>query len=146
MNALKNILDSILQSHHQNDNWKLHLIRNWPTIIGNLHDKICLQKINQNSLVIGVYDSSWIQELYLLSKLILQKINSSLDQPRIQTLRFQCIQQLSHTKSDRILQTRQAERKLQTITLKPQESIALQKIKDPLLAQAMQSFLQKCRC
>ncbi|MBP6869988.1 DUF721 domain-containing protein [Candidatus Babeliales bacterium] len=141
MENVKTILDSLLQPTSKQQAWKLTLIKNWPLIIGSLHEKVSLQKINNTTVVLGVYDSSWIQELYLLSKLILKKINSQLDQPRIETLRFQCIEKKEQIAKSKKVQPQQ-ERKL---FLKPQESAALQKIQDPQLSQALQGFLQKCQ-
>ncbi len=141
MQNVKNILDSLLQPSLQKEAWKINLIKNWPTIIGSLHEKVSLQKINATSVVLGVYDSSWIQELYLLSKLILKKINSNLDRPRIETLRFQCIEKKEHVvKKQAPMQELERKR-----TLKPQEILALQKIHDQQLSAALQSLLQRCK-
>lgn len=140
MQNIDNILNSLLKPSKRQESWKLNLIKNWPTIIGSLHEKVSLQRINATSVVLGVYDSGWIQELYLLSKLILKKINKGLDKPRIETLRFQCIEkkeQITKTKSMSLKQKKK-------ITLKPQESFALKKINDPELSDALQGFLQKC--
>lgn len=141
MENVKIILDSLLQPSNTHQAWKLNLIKNWPTIIGSLHERVSLQKINATSVVLGVYDSSWIQELYLLSKLILKKINSNLDQPRIETLRFQCIEKKEKTaqlQKKPILQQK-------IVSLNQLQSAALQKIKDPQLSQALQGLLQKCQ-
>ena len=141
MQNVKNILDSLLQPSIHKEAWKINLIKNWPTIIGSLHEKVSLQKINATSVVIGVYDSCWIQELYLLSKLILKKINSSLDRPRIETLRFQCIEKKELViKKQAPTQEQQLKR-----ALKPKESLALQKIHDPQLYAALQTLLQRCK-
>ena len=139
MQNVKNILDTLLQPSAHNEAWKLNLIKNWPTIIGSLHDKVSLQKIHATSVVLGVHDSSWIQELYLLSKLILKKINNSLDQPRILTIRFQCIEKKEITvkpKSKTVVNKK--------IELKKNELQALEKINDPQLSDALQGFLQRC--
>lgn len=139
MQNVKNILDSLLQPSIHHEAWKLNLIKNWPSIIGSLHDKVCLQKIQATSVVLGVHDSSWIQELYLLSKLILKKINSHLDTPRILTLRFQCIEKKEITKKKSV-----AVFIKKTVNLKPQEYKALEKINDPQLSAALQGFLERC--
>lgn len=140
MHNVKNILDSLLQPSIHHETWKLTLIKNWPMIIGSLHEKVSLQKIQATCVVLGVYDSSWIQELYLLSKLILKKINSHLDSPRILTLRFQCIEkkEIPVKKNSRPLFIKK------NIELKPQESQALLKIKDAQLSDALQGFLERC--
>ena len=139
MQNVKNILDTLLQPSIHNEAWKLNLIKNWPSIIGSLHDKVSLQKIHATRVVLGVHDSSWIQELYLLSKLILKKINNSLDQPRILTIRFQCIEkkEIKAQQKTKIVVKKKIE-------LKPQEFKALEKINDPQLSDALQGFLQRC--
>ncbi|MBV8660731.1 MAG: hypothetical protein JO129_01125, partial [Candidatus Dependentiae bacterium] len=69
------------------------------------------------------------------------KINSHLDRPRIETLRFQCIE-----KKEQTIKQKPTPPKLDIkITLKPQESAALQKIRDPQLQEALQGFLRKCQ-
>jgi hypothetical protein len=141
MQNVKNILDSLLQPNIQQEAWRLNLIKNWPTIIGSLHEKVSLQKINTTSLVLGVYDSSWIQELYLLSKLILKKINAQLDRPRIETLRFKCVEKKEQIFKKKSTSTQQEK----VIHLKPQEFLALKKIQDPQLSDALQGFLRKCQ-
>ena len=137
---VKNILDSLLQPTIHHESWKINLIKNWPTIIGSMHDKVSLQKIQATNIVLGVHDSSWIQELYLLSKLILKKINSNLDEPRILTLRFQCIEK----KTCVIKVKAQPATLKKKRDLKPQETQALKKINDPQLSDALQGFLQRC--
>jgi len=141
MENVKTILDSLLQPSNTEQAWKINLIKNWPTIIGSLHERVSLQKINTTSVVLGVYDSSWIQELYLLSKLILKKINSNLDRPRIETLRFQCIEKKEKT----VQFKKKSAFQQKTVILNQFQSAALQKIKDPELSQALQGLLQKCQ-
>lgn len=143
MENVKNILEALLQPSSKQQAWKLHIIKNWPSIIGNLHEKVSLQKINNSSVVLGVYDSCWIQELYLLSKLILKKINAHLDHPRIETIRFQCIEKATKKESMKKKQTTDATSC--NIILKPRELVALEKIRDPQLSQALQGFLAKCQ-
>ena len=150
MENVKNILDSLLQPNKKQADWKIELIKNWPTIIGSLHEKISLQKIHVNSVVLGVYDSSWMQELYLLSRLILKKINDHLDRPRIETLRFQCIESSATQTACKkkitadILKNKPIKYKKE-FALKSHELAALQKINDPELSLALQKFLQKCQ-
>jgi hypothetical protein len=106
-----------------------------------LHEKVSLQKIYKDSVVLGVYDQSWMQELYLLSKLILKKINIHLDRPRIETIRFQCIEKKIKTPK------KEHPKNLihKKVALKPAELKALQKIQDQELCKALEGFLTKCR-
>src|SRR5690349_13440966 len=87
---IKNILEDIL-GQGNNNSWQLHLIKNWSSIIGKLSTKVKLEKISNDTIVLGVYDSCWMQELYLLSDELLKKINSKLDEPKIKQIRFKQI-------------------------------------------------------
>ena len=140
MKDVKNILNLVLQPNVHQESWKLQLLKNWPTVIGSLHDKVSLQKIQTTTVVLGVKDTSWMQELYLLSKMIIKKINDSLDQPRITAIRFQCVEK----KSEKVMSHKQPMTESQPITLSSQQLQALKKIEDPELLQALQGFLKKC--
>lgn len=140
MKHIKDCLPNISLSNHQK-NWKFQLMHEWSTIMGNLVSKVSIYKIYNDSIILGVSDSGWMQELYLLSNLIKQKINTVLDKPRIETIRFQYISANKTPKTnsipapaptipDRLLTTR--------------EKKALEKINDPELIQALTRLLQKC--
>ncbi len=140
MKNVKNILHTLLQPSNHHDSWKLELVKNWPTIIGSLHDKVSLQKIQATTIVLGVQDASWMQELYLLSKMIIKKINDGLDKPRITAIRLQCIEK----KEKKALTKMVKKDSEQLVNLQPEQIQALKKIKDPELLQALQGFLKKC--
>ena len=82
---IKNLLTSFLKTEK---NWKIQLLKNWPDIIGTLGSKTQLEKIGETTLTLSVQDSCWLQELYLLSPILLKTINQKLDRPRIKRLRF----------------------------------------------------------
>lgn len=82
---LKSIIDSLPFFKY---NWKFTLLEQWPSIIGSLNNKVTLEKITDNSIILGVIDACWMQELYLLTPLIQSLINKSLDKPRIQKIIF----------------------------------------------------------
>ena len=94
---VKKFLDTLLS---QKNNWHVELLTNWPTIVGSIRTNVQLLKIQEETLVIGVLDSCWLQELYLLSPLLIKTINEKLDQPRIKKLRFKTVG-ITHTKEKR---------------------------------------------
>lgn len=134
---IKQFLTSYLS---QEKNWKALLLANWPTIIGNLHDRVTLEKIHDDLLVLGVYDSSWLQELYLLSPVIVQTINSNLDRPRIKRLRFKQIGRKKEQKKSCIT----AKQKIVSIVLKKKEQQALETIEDKQLRDVLKKYLVRC--
>lgn len=123
------------------DAWKMQLLRAWPTVLGDLTPLVSLEKIDNDILILGVQDSCWLQELYMLSPLILKMINKNLDQPRIKALRFK-------TRG-----TKKATAEKKTPTRKPvamrplsvSERTALENIQDGQLKEALQSFLTRCQ-
>lgn len=140
MESIKNSINIFLSKSFQNNQWKISLIKNWPKIIGNLHTKISLQKIYHNSVVIGVYDNHWMQELYLMSKLILKKINNHLKEPKITNIRFQYLEKQTKKRSKK----KQQLHFTKPVHLSANEEKALQKIHDQELSTALKSFLERC--
>jgi hypothetical protein len=135
---IEQLLDKILS---WDQSWHQTLIRNWHTIIGPLHSKVQLEKIEAESLVLGVYDSCWMQELYLLTPLLLRTINQKLDQPRIKQLRFKTVGK--HKTRQAATQTT-AIKKAKTVELTKREKDALQQVEDPQLQEALKRFLIRC--
>ena len=135
---IKNLVPLILRP---GDNWKLTLLSSWHTIFGSLSDKVSLEKITEDTLVLGVQDSCWLQELYLLSAMLIKTINQQLDQPRIKNLRFKTVgikKILTAPKQTKTMW------KMRLVTLNEKENRALTLIKDEQLALALKSFLIRC--
>jgi hypothetical protein len=137
--TMKSLVQNIFA--HQ-DNWKIKLLQNWPDILGNLSTKVHLEKINDDSLVLGVADSCWMQELYMLSPLLLRTINKKLDAPRINSLRFKKVGIKKEKKQKTYVRKKQH---FIAPPLLPKEQQALKKIKDPALSAAIQNFLRRCQ-
>lgn len=136
--TIKDLLPSILG---QESNWKFTLLNNWQTIFGPLSSKVHLEKIYEDSLVLGVQDACWLQELYLLSPMLLKTINKTLDQPRIKQLRFKTI---GIKKNKQVREQKKNEERPITVKLKTSEHQALEQVKDPQLRDALKHFLIRC--
>lgn len=137
MLPLKNILQNYLE--HETD-WKLKLIKHWPEIIGNLSNKVTLEKVTDDSILLGVYDSCLMQELYLLSPVLLSSINKKLDQPRIKQVRFK---QAGRKKVKKIVE-KKINVPLKEVHLSSREKDALVAIEDPALREALKAFRIRC--
>ncbi len=136
---IKSILHTLVSPHNS---WKHQLLQNWHTIFGNLSTKITLEKIYDNTLVLGVLDSCWMQELYLLSPLLLNKINENLDQPYIKQVRFK---QTGIKKENKKLTMQRTAISKKQFSLSPIEERALKKINDPQLRNALKAFRIRCQ-
>jgi len=135
---IKSIIDTVFT---QQNNWKIQLLQNWPAIIGKLKNKVRLEKINKDSLVLGVYDSCWLQELYLLSPILLKKINEKLENRSFKKLRFK---QVGIQKNKKVKKHKKGDNKKTIIVLTNKEKETLKKIDDPDLSDALKKFLLRC--
>lgn len=140
--SLQELLTSVLPQQQQD--WKLYLLDQWSTIIGNLSSRMRLEKIQDDTtLIVGVYDSHWMQELYFLSPLIINTINAKLDQPRIKQLRFKhspykaSVQHTTEQPQSPIIPMIK-----RILTLSEQQALAT--IDDPQLRKALEQFLMRC--
>jgi len=136
---IKNLLNTIISPQ---DNWKTKLLYNWRDIIGNLHEKVTIEKINNDTMVLGVCNSCWMQELYLLSPVLLKTINESLDQPRIKQLRF--IHAGRKKQKQKKTTHAQPQRAQKSRALSPAEQKVLENITDPTLRKALEEFRMRC--
>lgn len=135
---IKNLLDHLLS---QNNNWQLQLLNSWPTIVGGIKTNVHILKIYENTLVIGVQDSCWLQELYLLSPMLIHMINQKLDQPRIKELRFKAL----GTSEKKLKKETEPARKIQrNISLNAKEQETLASISDEQLRASLKEYLIRC--
>jgi len=138
---IKSILSHILNA--KATTWQNELIKNWPHIIGNLDKRMFLKKVKNDTLIIGVYDSNWLQELHILSHLLLKKINSHLQNSYVKKLYFVYSPKYNtDKKKSSSLKYRQIN--TESFTLKPKEKLALNKIKNPELQKALKLYLMRC--
>lgn len=137
--ALKQIIPAIFKNPVD---WRLTLLNNWTTIVGGLQTRIRLEKIYEDTIVIGVYESHWMQELYLLSSLLIDKINEHLKEKRINHLRFKLVEE-----KKRILFAQSSQKKLiiKEVQLTDLQKNALIEIKDEQLSSALITFWQRCQ-
>ncbi len=136
--AVKNILQELLS---QQNNWQLHLLQQWPSIVESIKTRVHLLKIESDTLTIGVQDSCWMQELYLLSPLLIAKINQKIDTPRIKHLRFKALGTQEQKKEK---EKSSLARPKRSITLSPAEQATLNQITDEQLRSALKSYLIRC--
>jgi len=139
-NHIKHILNSLLVRQEQD--WRLYVVQNWTTIIGNLHTKMCLEKVVGDMLVIGVYDVHWMQELHLMSTMIIRTINAKLGDNRVSKLRFVLVQRrTAHKKS---IPVQSNERNTKKIVFPQRCARVLTDIKNKDLHDALQKYFERC--
>lgn len=134
---LKELLHNLINPEK---NWKTDLLYRWRDIIGSLHTKVRIEKINNDTLVLGVFHSCWMQELYLLSPLLIKTINEKLDQPYIKEIRFKqvCL------KKEKLKMSRLQATAKKNVILSKEDERTLAKIVDPTLRDALKAFRIRC--
>jgi hypothetical protein len=137
--CINQVLDNFLK---QQENWKHYLMANWNHIVGAIAHHARIEKIENETLVIGVSDSVWLQELYMLSPLLLNKINQSLDKPHLKKIRLKHAAPKKYCRNKN-KPIRQAIAPVQR-ALTSREKNALQKISDDELSRALTNFLMRC--
>lgn len=136
--SIKDMIDALVPNTTR---WHTYLLENWASIMGPLHDKVRLEKVQDDTLVLGVFDACWMQELYLLTPMLLKTINDRLDKPYVKALRFRAAAQEHRVKKEQPLR-RKLVIKSRTLTVKEQKALA--KIDDEQLRSALQQFLFHC--
>ncbi len=86
--SISKILSDIFPKKEQ---WKIKLFQRWETIIGKLKDKVRIEKISSNLIVLGVIHPTWAQELHLLSDTLKQRINKVLGKEQIKRIQFKVV-------------------------------------------------------
>jgi Dna[CI] antecedent, DciA len=135
---LKEILPALINPEKS---WKTDLLYRWNEIIGPLHNKVRIEKIYDDTLILGVFHSCWMQELYLLSPLLIKTINEKLDQPYIKEIRFKHVG-VKKLKKKGTTSTISKQKK--EVELSKEDEYALAQIADPVLREALKAFRIRC--
>lgn len=85
---IKNILEKVIGG---TPHWHHRLMNQWKTIVGPLHKQVTIEKIAPPTITLAVSNSCLLQELYLLSPMLLKQINETLDAPHLKQIRLKLI-------------------------------------------------------
>lgn len=136
MKALHDLVAGCLNTN----DWRLTLLKAWPTIFGPLSHRVVLESVSETTIVLGVFDACLMQELYLLSTLILNTINKLLG-TSIQKVRFKRAEMRPHKKDRHSPETSYM---LKPVTLTRAESHALATIQDHELQEQLRRYCVRC--
>lgn len=136
--------------------FKRKLLVNWPEIGGKLSTRMCIERVQQRMVVLGVYDTAWMQELYCMSDLLLAQINKFIGEAYFTELRFRYVNQpkikLTPINLDKLNSGKNINGAKNLVTVKPviiklsvQEHTTLKNITDPELRLALKNFLVRCK-
>jgi hypothetical protein len=138
--SLKDLLGHLVPSQEE---WKVRLLNEWSTIMGDLRSHVQLERILPDAtLILSTTNACWMQELYYLSDIILQKINGTLDKPYVKKLRFKQGTTYKRALKGTPQVTKTTKR---TKPILQKELQALENITDPQLRDALYTFLIRCK-
>jgi hypothetical protein len=123
------------------DNWRFTLIKEWPTIFGPFSNRVSFEAVHDDTMVLGVSDACLMQELYLLSPLIVSTIQKTIGNTHIKKVRLKRTDLVTHQKQRN---TMPKPRITKTISLTRAELHALECISDPELKEALRSYCIRC--
>lgn len=135
--SLKKLINSVLEK----EDWRLDLARDWNTIVGSLKTRVRLEKVYDDTLVIGVYEYQWMQELYLLSPVLKQQINEYLKKDRINHIRLKLVED---RKRKPIAPKTKPLVRPKKVCLNSIQENALNEIPDTALQNSLVDFLGRC--
>ncbi len=139
--AINQILPNMLNI---DSDWRINLLKNWVPFIGQLSSHMRLEKISDNTLIIGVYEPQWMQELFMLSKFIIDKINSNLGHKYIENLKFKLVERnIPNIKDSNPIQ-KDSKINAREYKLNLNQKNALNEIKDDQLRESLYTFLINC--
>lgn len=123
------------------ENWRITLIKEWPTIFGPLSSRVSIEAITDATLVLGVSDACLLQELYLLSPLIVSTIQKSIGNNFIKQVRLKRTEIVSYQKPIKKMHNA---RIIKTVSLTRTELHALECVRDVELKEALRSYGIRC--
>ncbi|MBD3272748.1 DUF721 domain-containing protein [Candidatus Dependentiae bacterium] len=128
------------------DEWKIKLFNNWDKVIGDLKDKVTIIEIKNKLLVLGVTHPAWAQELFMLSDILKNKINSLFGKEKIKYIRFKTLKK-KETKFKNLRRNKFYEDNQTNInkTLNKKEYLSLTKIQDQELKENLKNFYFRCK-
>lgn len=122
-------------------NWRLTLIKEWPIIFGPLSSRVFIESITDTTLVLGVSDACLMQELYVLSPLILSTVQKSIGNSFIKQVRLKRTHMVTYQKPYKKMHISYP---IKSVTLTHAETYALECIVDSELKEALRMYCIRC--
>jgi hypothetical protein len=142
---VRHLIAHIIPKQHR---WKMDLFQQWNSIIGSLRDKVRIEKIVGDKLILGVIHPAWAQELFMMSHVIKDKVNNALKQERIKEVRVRAVDFAEATQKtanrkrqyDRLSTTTR-----EVISLSWSEKKALSGVDNKELREELRKFYIRCK-
>jgi len=122
--------------------WHVSILENWDKIVGYLSKYTYVCSIKNDTIFLGVFESVWMQELFLMSDNLIDSINDFLGSKKIKHVRLK-------------LMPKRAARKIKekaaplfckspiVLQLTDTQELALKTVKDEELRKSLVTFLER---
>lgn len=124
------------------DNWRFTLMKAWPTIFGPFSNRVSFEALHDTTMVLGVSDACLMQELYLLSPLIVSTIQKTIGTCSINQVRLKRTEFVTHQKNGTPMHRSHTAK---PVSLTRAELHALECIADTELKEALRNYSIRCR-
>lgn len=124
--------------------WHIALVHDWKIIVGDLAEHMRCEKVDGGCVTIGVYDPRWMQELYCMQHVIMERMNQHFGAHHVRAIRFVLTRgDLSKKITNREKKVARSE-PIKKRPLSAHEQRALEKITDDQLRASLTKFLIRC--
>jgi len=126
--------------------WRMRLMREWPDMVGDLQQHICLKKIYGQCVVVGVYDVHWLHEMHMMAPLLLSLMNEKCGEGAVVSVRFTLVQRREprDEKKSGVVQEPVEKPAVVQDRMGARHHQALGGVKDEQLKDALQKFFNRC--
>ena len=142
----QHILNALSKALPPQHFWKVRLLKQWPTIIGKLHEKVSLYRVDETAVTLQVKHASLAHELLFLTEMLREKINEVIGCPRITAIHFRT-QQSQRAPPSRAA-ARPSPHRINTTPPPPlnqREKNALEVVESKELRSALSAFYSACK-
>ncbi len=134
-------IGEIIKTKLSVNSWQAHLLKDWPNIVGPLHEQMRIEKIERDCLVLGVYDPHWMHELFMLAPTIIETIRQTTGHTHIAHLRFVYVAKKENPQKTEQTATKA---KKEPKELSPRQEQVLTRVHNVDLQKALRSFFNNC--
>jgi hypothetical protein len=143
---IKTLKNLMLQAIPADQRWKMIVLEHWPSIIGDLHSRVFISKIEGSTLFLSASHPAWAQELSYLEPAIKKNINDLFKKPVITSIRFVCQNRhkQGETRVSKPIQ-KAPEQSCVDVILSPEEKRTLAPITNSELQSELEAYLIRCK-
>jgi len=136
---LKELISNLLNVH---GDWHISILENWDQIVGYLSKYTYVCSIKNDTIFLGVFESVWMQELFLMSDNLIDSINDFIGSEKIKHVRLKLMPKRVQRKMKEKAVTVCYKSRL-ALRLTDTQELALSTIKDEELKKFLVNFLER---